>query len=185
MATPAVYMIHFISDFLRDAPPSASQCGEALRSQILDNEQDGLVAYGLNELQIAVLMTQDRAKIMEAAFAELPPMMNEVGAQVPGIDLLYPGGTVHIREISIESSSGNDRVILIRGTGFVGTCLVEFAPAGHGPSINGAVISKTADPDVWQRLRVTATLAPGTYTVSVAADLGNKGRESRELVVPA
>jgi len=176
-------LIHFLSDFLRDNMPDPNNLGEKLRCKVLDDEISAFTEYGLTGAQIGQLVTRDRQKIMQAVFDEIGPAMDEVadGGGKSGIKMMYPGGSVHLREVVVATSNGSKRLIMVRGTGFSASPSVEFQD-GAGNTIQGVVLHESCDPDVWQRLQVSVDLPAGTYTVTVRSQTGPL--DTTTLVVP-
>jgi len=162
----ATLLIHFISDFLRDTPSQPGQFGETLRCASLLNDATALATYGLNGSQIATLQTKSRSKILEAVSAEIGAVMDELDTNPGG--LLYPAGSVELREVKLLFASGNDRTIVARGTGFDTAPTVTFTSSASVVT-PGVIVKRACDPDVWQRLYVTVTLPADTYTVSVTS----------------
>jgi hypothetical protein len=162
----ATLLVHFISDFLRDVGTTAGNFGENLRCAVLLDDQVALKNYGLNNAQVGVLQSRDREKILKQLSDEIGAVMNELDA-APGTGLLYPSGSVEVREVKLLWSSGNDRKIVIRGTAFATDAVVEFVPIGGGGKTNGTVERRACDTDAWQRLYVSVTLPAGAYDVTV------------------
>ena len=87
----ATLLVHFISDFLRDAGTTAGNFGENLRCAVMLDDQVALKNYGLNNTQIGVLQTKDRVKILKQVSDEIGAVMNELDP-APGSGLLYACG---------------------------------------------------------------------------------------------
>ena len=162
----ATLLVHFISDFLRDAGTTAGNFGENLRCAVMLDDQVALKNYGLNNTQIGVLQTKDRVKILKQVSDEIGAVMDELDP-APGSGLLYPSGSVEVRAVKLLWSSGTNRKVVLRGTGFDTNAVVKFQPAGAGPAVTGTVERRACDADGWQRLYVSATLTAGAYDAIV------------------
>ena len=162
-------LVHFVSDFLRDTLPAAGQFGEALRCAVLQDEKVAFQNYGLDSDQKQILMTKSRERILEALSNEVGAVMDEVDGKVAAaVALAYPSGSVEVREAKVLFNAGNSRTILVRGFGF-NNPTVDVLPQAGGSAVAATILNKACDPDVWQRLYVSATLAPGSYTMRVTS----------------
>ena len=164
----AKLIVQLIADFLRDDATVAGKFGEALRCAVLEDETQALQAYGLNQQQINVLIGRNRKDILQRLNDEIGAIMDELDFGKANLLVSYPGGGVHLRAATVLFSTGNNRTVMFRGTGFINGTTVSFAPkAGGGAATAGAVQKTSCDKDVWQRLYATVTLAPGTYTATL------------------
>jgi hypothetical protein len=161
-------LIHFISDFLRDAAPTAGNFGEALRCKVLEDENTAMNAYGLSIQQKGVIRLRDRQKILKFLADEIGAVMDEVDGTLLGFGPAYPAGAIHLRAAAVLFTDATGlRTIRIRGSGMEPTSAVTFTPKAGGAVAAGTIVARTCDRDVWQRLHVTANLPAGDYVVTV------------------
>lgn len=162
----ATLLLHFISDFLRD---------ESLRCRVMEDEDEAYTAHGLSITQREVLRQVRDGNLTREQFLaeigrEIEPIRFEAGAGIPYGVLQYPAGDVEIHSYRVDSN-GDDRWVRVVGIGFTNDCTVNFM-AFDGTNYAGNPVKRSCDPDVWQRLTVTATLPAGTYTMTITRDGG-------------